>query len=759
MEDKKMTTVKKLTALLLTVLMLLSSVGLLAVVSTAAEAEEKENNNIYTTANALAAGTIMKGKLETSADVDWFSFTTSSAVKAKITFAHAAQSGTNDLFYVYVFDKAGASTSSGSVAKITSKASETSSSVDVDCAANQTYYIKVYTANSAAAGLQYTIVSTVGTSSGTGTGTGTGSESSTDTPATAEAETEDNNTYQYADVITTGKPLKGKLSAEDDVDFFYVQVDECQLSYEISHAANAEILNTVFKVQFFDSELNEISPLSTVLEGSKSTASVAKYSLDAGKYYIKVFKGAVYDPGDYSIVVDVAAALNYTTEEENNNTLETANKIKLGKEMRGRIDYTYEGTEDTRDYYTFTSTGEGLLSLSFSHAVTESSAVIFRVKVLDKDETLVASVDSKANDATVTFPKDILAAGKYYILVTIGDLASKVDYSFTADFINKQGTEKEPDNDVYSGALVMETGNKDNEPVYLGKIGSSTDVDFFKFVLPARGYAYINFYNMNTSSTIKYKVEVCKLSDGAGEVTVTPVHTFTVNKSIETYKSAAIGLDAGQYYIKVSAAEYAPNGTYGVGMQAAKGDYFEIEPNNSRNTATPVKDGGNYIGASFDMNDEDWFVLETKADKKYTITFAKNSATSEEATAKWNVYAFEGDKETECNQISFTNKKGTSEEIVFKTKEDGTYYFRVTASNAQYAQDEYVMLISSKEDNNKDVLTRFATLFKNLGAAFKNFFANNMGFMKTFDWSQIMPLLKRALQSLGTIIKTVTNRA
>ena len=119
--------------------------------------------------------------------------------------------------------------------------------------------------------------------------------------------------------------------------------------------------------------------------------------LKAGAYYDEVDGYSSYSGGQYSFTPSFTAGSIDNFETENNNTRSTADAVSLGSETKGRL-----STSGDVDYYKFTTTGSGIVSISFDSPVISVYFNYFLLSLYDASGYL-HSFKNVGKDPTVPY--------------------------------------------------------------------------------------------------------------------------------------------------------------------------------------------------------------------------------------------------------------------------------------------------------------------------------------------------------------------
>lgn len=751
-----MKTGKRILAMLLAALM---AFGAISVVSFADGASETEPNNTYDKANTVAVDTAMGGSLSTTADVDWFTFKAGADGTAKVAIAHNTASSDNVFFTVQAFSAANAPTGTSSALTLESKGSDASKDGTFAVTKDTTYYVRVKTANTSAVNVNYTLTCSGFTTAG-------GSTTPSDT-----AESEPNNAISTADVLTLGKLMSGSLATADDVDCYSFTCDgDAMLNLEFSHAEQAGQTSTFFTINVYNSSNAKIADAASA--GTQTVINLKDVELSAGIYYIEVSKGFTASSITYQLGVTLSAPPAATAEAEPNDSFKDANKIRLDKPMIGALTETVNHTLDYDDYYYFTVSNKGVLDFSLKHEAStaaDNAKSYFKVFLYDGSKSQIAELTSCGKDASVSVPKQMVEAGTYYVCVTRGEVTTGMEYSLKVNVISYQGSEAEP-NDEYSNATEIKTGTAADSKAYLGSIEKSSDVDLYKFVTAAQGYAYIDFTNVDPDKETDYTVALCTLSQDPGEVKMDVIKSFTVENEDGDYTSGCIGLKPGEYYIKVTGDD-VDGGSYAVAVRFTEWTGYESELNDKASLATAISDKGVILGSSFDADDLDYFAFKYDDTMTFTITGERAYTTAEKTSgltdgeeAKWIVYLFVPgmNNNQPVTNFTFTNGKDGAGKMEIKKNAgnfaSGVYYLCIKPVGSSFSNKDYRITITAEKNTAAmSLLERFAAFRARIKAIDWSNLGSQFAWMKQFFTMDTVKVFGTAIKGLMNFINQLFN--
>jgi len=405
----------------------------------------------------------------------------------------------------------------------------------------------------------------------------------------------------------------------------------------------------------------------------------------------------------FMVIVANPSWVSAASEAEPNDSKDTATKISLNTEVTG--DTT--GSKDSTDWYKFTITSAGYVTIDFEHTLVESSSTYWRLYIYDSDGVnyLIPGdygyYSAVGNQNTKTAGVG-LEPGTYYIKVyRYNSLNSayklKVNYTKTSEW------EIEGNNTVATATTV--NVNK----TYKGSIWHTDDVDYYKFTTTENGYIKIDFEHELFDSTSDYWR--IRLYDSTGVNLVaggTSNYDYFGVTGINSRTPSNIGLPAGTYYIKIANYEYSQLGhdnNYSLKINFTKADNWETEYNSSWENADEIKVNQVYYGSISYSDDEDWYKFSLPSTCEVAIQFNHGAINS--TRIYWYVYLYDS---TGTLQKLKLNCAGNKESMLsdYVTLEKGTYTIVIT--DYERAAIDYNFSVSERHTCAGDwVITQEAT--------------------------------------------------
>lgn len=394
--------------------------------------------------------------------------------------------------------------------------------------------------------------------------------------ATASAaeieEAEPNNSSDTATVFEVGKKIEGALGSADDVDWYEFKVAKTGLAtitFEHAAVAGVDAAVTYFDIRVFDAESPITASVVSFTSAGSSTSDKAELIVMAEKtYQIAVAKGMVYD-GTVGYAVSVAIDENIASESEPNDTLDKANTLEVS--VSGNAKYYYGAiSEGDTDFFKVTVPSNGVLNLYLYNEFSPKGNFTATLRTFAEGADgvqiaeVVTSIAVTDTEETKIGPSVCVAAGDYILEISGGTGSYKTRVYFRA----VANTETE-NNDSALQADEIAIGT-----AYKATLDEKSDKDYFQFTVPADNKGYdITFTATNNA---KWSVRLLN-SDSVAVADTLKVSTTDSSKSdkIETYP-----LDAGTYYIEVTAGETFDSDIYSIQV-TEKSESIEPEPEKS----------------------------------------------------------------------------------------------------------------------------------------------------------------------------------
>ena len=354
------------------------------------------------------------------------------------------------------------------------------------------------------------------------------------------------------------------------------------------------------------------------------------------------------------------------------------------------LNTTYNATTSRTSvthWYKFTMSKAGMVQLKFAHAnlSSASNSTAWRIDFIADQVGGLVTVTSGMQDTQNQTAKIGLDAGTYYVqitgtgVLTVGSAA----YSFSVQYEDTY-CETEQNNTIATADNYDRLGQ-----TITGSISSASDTDYYKITSTTKGYLSFQLQHDKVSgrlSTDIYSVAVC---DAAGNT----LYTMTSKKDEEKTESVNFGLDAGNYYLKVSGIPYldaagslavqGANGeTYKLKASWTNADNWESESNDDINIADTMTSGKAVYGSLYGVSDSDYYGFQTTKDGYIVINLQHSKVTGRQNKAIYAVTVCD----TSGNSIYEMTSKAEDEstDSIKLGLSAGKYYIKVAGQNAYY---------------------------------------------------------------------------
>ncbi|MEK3806970.1 hypothetical protein MHB63_10545 [Bacillus sp. FSL H8-0547] len=281
-------------------------------------------------------------------------------------------------------------------------------------------------------------------------------------------EKEFNNSIAYSNPIALNQTYNGIIQGEYDNDFYKVSLpSDGNVTLSVKQKAGvrweAHIQNKQGDVyQVF------ITNDSELVEGF----ATAEVGLPKGDYYINVSENNNSINVPYEVRVGFVSSKNY--EKEFNDSLSSANHMNLNEYYKGTL-----STSIDRDVYKIILPSDGNVTLN----VKQKANVSWDAQILNSEGYVYQMVRSSGDelvegDASVQVG---LPKGTYYINIEDNFSSEDTPYEIKAGFTASSYYEKENNNTLSSANSIV------LNQIYKGTLVDSSDLDVFKFTVPADG--------------------------------------------------------------------------------------------------------------------------------------------------------------------------------------------------------------------------------------------------------------------------------
>lgn len=366
----------------------------------------------------------------------------------------------------------------------------------------------------------------------------------------SEKEVEDNSSIDTANNIEPNGRYSGSLFDKEDVDYYRLRIkNKGSVQISFSHP-KVDDTSTFWAITLMGQEEGIFTEYSS---GATSEMQTRLARVTPGVYYIKIARD-YYSDKEYTFSVLFNQEDEYYESEPND-------EISNATAIEPNADNLYTGnltTKEDKDYYYFSIPSKGKVRVQLDHTKWDDDNAFWNLHLLDDTDYTVTSLSACGNAASEKTGFVRLSPGTYYIRVE-RDYWDNRDYHLSVQFFaEEEGAETEPNND-YGDATIIQLNQR-----IVGNIQSSKDVDFYEIDLDEADSLKIEFGHekFDNSSTF-WKVELFGLSSDSIKSTEGRTCYYISGDDPSNITFEWQGLNAGQYYIKIS-RDYYENADYSI---------------------------------------------------------------------------------------------------------------------------------------------------------------------------------------------------
>ena len=359
--------------------------------------------------------------------------------------------------------------------------------------------------------------------------------------------------------------------------------------------------------------------------------------------------------------------------EDGNNSFETAVEMALNNKI---VDQ-FQSVGD-RDYFKFSVTSPGALSLAFDLPPNGDLYSYFSLELYGPNDTWLSSFSSAK---TRTFPTILIQEGDYYLDAGAAYFSGQsVAYSLTASHVpGSTGVLESESNDTVETADALSLST-----AMTGKMATGEDLDYFKFSVAGAGVLTlaldlpIGFEDFDPFTLALYDDKGVLLNSIANGVS-------------QTYQTSLS--KAGDYYLAVSATyqyDYSEGRSYSLKASHQVGPTvgFESEGNNSAAKANELTLGTAVTGQLASGEDVDFFKFAVTVAGLLTLDLDLPTDYDYDDSFSLGLYDAKG---------KLLNSYASGADKTFKTvvAQAGDYYLAVSAASSyDYSSDSYSLKAS-----------------------------------------------------------------
>lgn len=379
------------------------------------------------------------------------------------------------------------------------------------------------------------------------------------------------------------------------------------------------------------------------------------------------------------------------TEEEEavgGTTWDTAMNINLNQQ------YSDSVPSGNYNYYTFTISDPGELSVTFDHEYEDSSSNYWSIRVYNTNNRNKNLTDwyFKGNE-TVSVKTDSLGlpAGSYFVVIGDGNYHSSKNYNFKVNYTKSDAWEKELNN-----TFVTATEIPVNTDIN-GSLIISGDEDYYSFELSKPGRVRVSFdHGVVDSGSYYWNINLYKYDD--------TVHSFLdthfVGNAVTTAYTSYFGLPDGKYVLRIGSSNYYSSYNYKFNINYLENNYWEKERNNSFLEATGIGTNVDISGSLQYSGDNDFFSFTIPESDDISFSFKHDLVNS--GSNYWALELYNYDNMNKCLRTEYF--KGNEPDVVKTSSsflEAGKYIVAIKDGN-YYSNGVYTFKVNSSK-NNKNV--------------------------------------------------------
>lgn len=475
-------------------------------------------------------------------------------------------------------------------------------------------------------------------------------------------------------------------SADDRYIYTFTVTERGYLNYTVSHAELHDFKGweaTLYREYYLNGVDGEIGYQTlNVLKSSALNTTDAAPSIGVmpGEYRLVVRSSVGVSSEEYVLKADFTAA--YDHEIECNDTKAAYTELYPGIPMIGSAS-CYNDKQDA-DWYLMRVRQDGKAEITFTHDTVNSVSVGWRVALYDENGTEIYSENSGLNTETVYSGELGIAKGIYFVAV-LCRVRCDADYTLSVTTAADDAFERE-NNDTKETADALAPGNAISGCV-TAKAGR-LDRDLYRFEMPARGNFALVFTHAPAALQTDKNGWNIKLYAENGALLYAMISTWNAGAA----RMPVLGLEPGVYYVEVNSEDmYRSTLTYTLIAGYNESSGFEMEPNNTPETASPIAQGVPVTGAIIDSAspDDDYYCFTVTSYCRVTVTLDHAETQSERDIFRFSVLDGKGERmelsgvtatETDAEGAYYVTSRGDQARVNgYYDLAAGTYYLKVTS--------------------------------------------------------------------------------
>lgn len=523
---------------------------------------------------------------------------------------------------------------------------------------------------------------------------------------------ENNDTWQEATAIRSGKDYNLNISASNDADWFKIVLssDNQSLNYILKNNAATNSKATVSIYRYSDLAIQTEDSMALQIHTSNAFNDSNSVKMDeADIYYIKVTPPAIG-----SISNDLTLSVNIVNSDQNENNDDFESATVLQNNIKNT--FTLSSSDDEDWFMMRTSKNDQTLQVSLSSTSSSSDKIAVWWYIY---EELLAY----GNDATPVYKST--GKGISYFCASDSDVYCLRIFTTNDDVIlsniNIQYTLIEPDENEPNNSFV---NAKD-----------ITNDSTSEFTLPALNDAdYFKIYVKKDYQTIRFNTDIEKTDTDVDAAIFTSDEVLIFSTASKGDPISYMLNEAGWYYISISSGTIIKDEcllTYSI---------LSPDTNESNNEFTDAVKLAQGVSTGFTLsgiNDIDWFKVTAVSEDqviKYKLSSDFNKFAKVEIFDGNELLKYWDDTEPIMSSTVY------NEEVSFKVSSAGDYYIKITGTKAIY--DTTMLLLTlgvSDQNENNDTWEKATILAANETVEF-TISANN-----DVDWFRITSVNKNTM--------------
>lgn len=216
-----------------------------------------------------------------------------------------------------------------------------------------------------------------------------------------------------------------------------------------------------------------------------------------------------------------------------------------------------------------------------------------------------------------------------------------------------------------------------------GVLSSSSDVDWYKVTTTSAGYIQLKF---DIDYTKYYGQLYAGWNFEVYNSQFSKIDSYTSVKN--SFTGYILPYKKGTFYIKVSRGTGLGSPVdvpYGLTIQQTKSDTWEMEENNTQQTANTIKLNKQYSGLISSSSDADWYLFSLTKASTVKFDFGRSGNLTieqvEDIKAGWDMYIYRASDSTQVGYAKHVTTKTDNFTIDLKK---GKYYIKICPSATWY---------------------------------------------------------------------------